>query len=251
MKKYFLSFFVIFFKFNIFTGNAVKPKYGPEFRPRAIPLYKSYEFFSKNRINQDMFWALISYYIPQHNQYSCSSAVTATVLNAARSILDRHSDEKVITEADLLEKVDLENWKENVSEFGKVDQKGLTLDSFQKVIKKSFEIYGFPQVKIHTVIVKDTTEKTKSDLIQELNKLSLKHFIIANFDQSIYTDDAVVGHYASIGSYDQESGRVLILDPDRTFYEPYWVSIDTFVLGMATQNPYDHKYRGYMIVDLN
>jgi hypothetical protein len=41
---------------------------------------------------------------------------------------------------------------------------------------------------------------------------------------------------------------VLILDPDRQWYEPYWISVDTLLAGMATKDSGGTAYRGLVRV---
>jgi hypothetical protein len=40
------------------------------------------------------------------------------------------------------------------------------------------------------------------------------------------------------------------MDPDRTWYEPYWVSEETFIAGMNTQDKESGKTRGMLWVKL-
>jgi hypothetical protein len=80
------------------------------------------------------------------------------------------------------------------------------------------------------------------------NEESDQDFLIANFLQSSLTGDpeGSVGHFAPVAAYDARLGRVLILDPDRQWYEPYWVSDQTLLAGMATKDPQAKRARGYL-----
>ncbi len=73
---------------------------------------------------------------------------------------------------------------------------------------------------------------------------------MVNFLQSELTGDpeGKVGHVAVVGAYDEKNSRVLILDPDREYYEPYWVSVDTLLKGMNTQDKDSNRNRGYIVV---
>jgi hypothetical protein len=55
---------------------------------------------------------------------------------------------------------------------------------------------------------------------------------------------------APIAAYDQKNSRVLVLDPDREWYEPYWVSEDSLLTGMATEDTTAHAFRGYIKIQL-
>jgi hypothetical protein len=82
------------------------------------------------------------------------------------------------------------------------------------------------------------------------NEQSRKNFILVNFNQQAFTDDADAGHIASVGAYDSTQRRVLILDPDRHYYEPYWVGIETLVTGLNTVDKSTQKPRGYLWIEL-
>jgi hypothetical protein len=74
--------------------------------------------------------------------------------------------------------------------------------------------------------------------------------LISNFNQKVFTDDSEVGHFAPVGAFDPEKSRVLILDPDREYYEPYWVSVNDFIDGMNTKDSSGDQYRGYLSITL-
>ena len=51
---------------------------------------------------------------------------------------------------------------------------------------------------------------------------------------------------APIAAYDAKMHRVLVMDPDREWYEPYWVSDQRLLEAMATIDPETSKPRGYV-----
>ena len=71
-----------------------------------------------------------------------------------------------------------------------------------------------------------------------------------NFLQSEFTGDpeGSIGHIAPVAAYDENKKQVLILDPDRDYYEPYWVSDEQALKGMATLDKGAGKYRGYLVI---
>ena len=83
------------------------------------------------------------------------------------------------------------------------------------------------------------------------NEKSPNDFIVANFNQKVFTVDTDAGHIAPVGAYDAEKRRVLILDPDREWYEPYWVSEERFIEGMNTKDSENNQFRGYLVIQLN
>lgn len=230
-----------------------KPKYGPKEAPRAQPLVFSPSYFQSKKHPAPDFWSLIGFYVPQMNEFSCSAASVAMVLNAARAKLPKTSEDAVITQPALLEKVAVEQWKQRLSAEGAGGEHGTSLPRLGKITEAAFKAYGFPNVTVKVVHVENTSAETKRELVKALvqNEKSSKDFIIANFNQQAYTDDADAGHIAPVGAYDAEKDRVLVLDPDREYYEPYWISTETFLAGMATKDKGSSLNRGYLVIQLN
>jgi hypothetical protein len=74
--------------------------------------------------------------------------------------------------------------------------------------------------------------------------------MLVNFLQSVATGDpqGAIGHIAPVGAYDAKTQRVLLLDPDRQWYEPYWVPDKLLLLAMATTDKTSARGRGYVWV---
>ena len=53
-----------------------------------------------------------------------------------------------------------------------------------------------------------------------------------------------VGHFAPVGAFDGK--RVLVFDPDREWYEPYWVPEDVFYDGVTDSKADSVKSGGYI-----
>jgi hypothetical protein len=47
-----------------------------------------------------------------------------------------------------------------------------------------------------------------------------------------------------------EKDQVLVLDPDRDYYEPYWVSVVQLGAAMTTKDSGGNTFRGYVSVKL-
>jgi hypothetical protein len=257
MKIFFKRSFIYFLMASSLSGVSAtfgqesKPKYGPNASPKALPLFHSREYFqSKDHPSPD-FWALIGYYVPQQNDYSCSAASVSMILNAARARLHKTSEDALVTQKTLLEKIQVENWAQRLSAEGWKGSHGTSLDELARVTEASFKAFGFPQVKVKTVHVDRSSAEMKSRLVKDLieNEASATNFILANFNQRSYTDDSDAGHIAPVAAYDSQKGRVLVLDPDRQWYEPYWVSVDVFLKGLATKDSGGKAYRGYLLID--
>lgn len=129
---------------------------------------------------------------------------------------------------------------------------GVTLDQLSILMAKSLEAYGVHNFTIEVVHLKNVSKKNESILHQALvqNEKTGKTFMMANFNQKFFTGSVSIGHFAPIGAYDSQTKQVLIMDPDRRFYEPYWVSEKLFLESMATVDDEAGNYRGYLLVKL-
>ncbi|MBU6154761.1 MAG: hypothetical protein KGP28_10705 [Bdellovibrionales bacterium] len=217
------------------------PKYGPP----ATRLYHSRDFVKKHPAPD--FWSLFPYYIAQQDARSCSVAAAAMILNGARAKRNLDASEELITQKGLLARVNLASWNQGVGDGGR----GIALDEYGPLLEASFKSYGFKNPIILTRHA-DGGSEFRKDLLEELleNEKSADGFIIANYLQSEFTGDpeGAVGHYAPVAAFDSKSKKVLILDPDRQYYEPYWVSLETFIKGMNTLDSGQKKSRGYLLI---
>jgi hypothetical protein len=228
-----------------------KPKYGPAGNPKATPLHQSNDYF--RRAKAPDYWALAGYYVPQFNGHSCSVASMTMVLNAARAPLPKTSDDKLLTQEALLDQANTEHWKDRVSKDGHNGNYGTSLDVLGKIALNAFKSLGFPRATVEVIHIdgvnKQTIAKVRRHLVE--NEKSTKDFILANFNQASYTDDADVGHIAPVAAFDAKKDRILVMDPDREWYEPYWVSLETFVAGLATRDPGAKMNRGLVVIRLH
>lgn len=217
------------------------PKYGKN----CVPLSKMHDYFQKN--NSPVFWKIIPYYVAQEDIRSCSVASTAAVVNALRSDLNLDSSEELASHQSLLERVPVsdDKWKLGVKESGK----GITLDLLAEILPLAFDAFGIKNIKVRKVHFDGSKV---SELISDLNALenSAGCFIIANFSQCVLNGDpqACGGHFSPIGGYDSSNRRILILDVDRHWYEPYWVSFEKFSESLSTEDTDTQNHRGYIFV---
>ncbi len=219
-----------------------KPKYGPE----AIVLSKSHDYMRRSAAPD--YWAISPYYVPQQDERACSLAVVTMLLNAAKKDQKFTSDDELVTQKNLLAKVKNEVWHKGLGEGGH----GVSLDELKTIVEESFGAHGFKDVKVEAVHTNDTSKATKDKLHKVLveNEKSDHDFVLINFIQGVYTGDADAGHYAPIAAYDAKNKRALVMDPDRQWYEPYWVSEETLLKGMVTQDKTAQKNRGYLWIKL-
>jgi hypothetical protein len=168
------------------------------------------------------------------------------VLNAAKNAgAVVSSDEEMITQDAVLRKTADGDWVKITAAQGA----GLTLDQFGHLIETAFKAFGFKVVSAEVYHAQKSDEfrkKLHAALIE--NELSNHDFIIADFNQSSFVGDVEVDHVAPVGAFDAVKDRVLIMDPDRQWYAPYWVSESTFLDGMATADKITGMSRGFIWV---
>jgi hypothetical protein len=226
---------------SIATFAAPTPKYGAQ----ATRLVDQHVYLEKNPAPD--YWALSGFYVPQQTGSACSIASVTMTVNAARSSQKLLASDAVVTQTALLARVKDPKWTQAVGNHGH----GVTLDSLAPLVKKSFEAYEHKNVTVKTIHA-DGSKNTKDEIIALLkkNEGNSKDFILANFLQSEFTGDPEgrVGHIAPVAAFDESNQRVLIFDPDRDYYEPYWVSVDTFMRGVETRDETAKQSRGIVYV---
>jgi hypothetical protein len=141
----------------------------------------------------------------------------------------------------LLDDVKAAHWKERVTADGWEGRKGLTLGELEEVVLDTFKTYG---IKGWTVTRRSFTEATPGALgelraILEANEASADDFVIVHFLQDKLTNDpgGPYPHISPVGAYDAASGRALVLDVDREYYGPYWVSAERLLASLCAATP--------------
>jgi len=203
------------------------PKYAPENAPLAIPLKKKPAFIRSAPAPD--FWALLPYYEGMRGPHSASAASAATVLNALRQDARYSSADELITEDSLLKATAAHGWAERLAGEKPV---GVDLKAFGALFEASLSTFGV-RAAVRTIPVSGDAAAVRKLLVD--NERSDKDFLIALYKQSEFTGDpeGAVGVYAPVGAFDAARDAVLILETDRKWYEPYWVSLETFVKAMS------------------
>ena len=220
---------------------------GPKFGPTAMRLHADHSYLAKNKALD--FWALSPYYLPQQDGRSCSVASVAMVLNAARANESLTAADELVTQKNVLKKLNLDFWTKGVGDAGH----GVTLDQLGQILTEGAKAYGYPHstvTVVHADASSDFAKKLHEILVK--NEASDQNFIVANFLQSEFTGDpeGAVGHIAPVAAYDAQKKSVLVMDPDREYYEPYWVSEATFIKGLNTLDKESSKTRGIVWLEL-
>jgi hypothetical protein len=221
-----------------FTSQAnAKPKYAST----TATLSNDRSYFSKG--NQSDFWRLIPYYVHQQTDSACSIATATIVFNGMKSKLGLTSDDELLSQDLVLKLSGNKTWARSVGKLGH----GVELAKLGEYMEQAGLKVTGSKVSVQTIYGSDLNLVQLEKLLIE-NEKNEDDFILANFLQSAFTDDADVGHISPVGAYDKSKKRVLVLDTDRKWYEPYWVSLETFLKGIQTKDKASGKSRGLVII---
>ena len=205
------------------------PKYGPN----AVPLSRrtNLEYFQKNPAPD--FWALMPYYTGQKLGQQCSAATFTMVLNAARVGRELSSGDPLVTLDSLLEKYTDDRYRSAMTASLRNPHIVTAADVHSRrlaevltiALKKIGVATPATQVEYRLVDRKDLP-KSRQTFHESLvtNEKSADDFlIVSSFYQGVLTGDPEGGsHVAVVGAYDATRKLVLLMDPDREWYEPYW-----------------------------
>lgn len=216
-----------------------KPKYAPVAGASAVPLSADNAYFRGAAPAYD-YWALASFYVPQRNGSSCSSASAAMALNALLNARRARGDEEEnVTEAALVEKVKGFDWKGLASEEGSSGRRGLTLDQLAAGLKEALAAYGAADVKVSSRAVTEASAAALESFRRALssNERGPDDVVLVHFVQDAVTGAAggPYAHISPIGAYDEKTRRALVFDVDRQWYEPYWASDERLFKAMAVK----------------
>ena len=242
----------------------------PKYVATTTPISRDHSYFQRSAAPD--YWALSPYYAHQQTGSACSIASVTMIVNAALSSRDLDSETPLATQDSVLTRTGDLNWNVAVGgiqseSFGERISRstrylfkngpsfiqGVTLDQLGNLTEKALRAHGFAEVKVEVVHAEDQSEIMKQKLRQTLieNEKTSSDFLLINFTQGTYTGDEGAGHISPVGAYDSEKKRVLVMDVDRKWYEPYWVSEETLLQGMATQDKTSMKNRGWVRIRLN
>jgi hypothetical protein len=217
---------LIFFVTSAFAG----PKYGPN----AVPLTANSdrEYFAKNEAPD--YWALSSFYLPQPTDRSCSATTFAMVLNGLRSKQDLTAKDELVTVQSLIDKYSDDRYKNAMngsitsalSSLNHSDVANTRLVEVLKTAMNKLKLTTPSSVVENHVIDEKNLPKSRKEFHDMLvkNEKSADDFIILSFVQGMLTGDpdGMIAHIAPVGAYDEKKHLVLVLDPDRQWYGPYW-----------------------------
>ncbi|MBL7714703.1 MAG: hypothetical protein JNL01_04490 [Bdellovibrionales bacterium] len=243
---------------SLFVGVALAAatpaKKYPEGRATPFSKTASLGLASETLSNGAPFWEMIPFHSMQKTGASCSSASATIVLNALRGSADLTKDDELFTEESLLKCTRNKDWNIRVG----IDTKsvlsgvrGTPLDLFAKYLLQSLN-HCLPKKKWTVTANRPKAVQGTEGMDQFREALAAfqtgKVKIIANFDQGKIFQDQAVGHLSPVGAYDAKTDRVLILDTDRKWYEPYWVPVSVLWEAMQTEDSEKKQLRGYVVI---
>lgn len=194
-----------------------------KYSPKASPLIKDHGYF--RRAAAVDFWRLMPFYVPQSNDYSCSVASIAMVLNASTKGRAGCADtEQNITQDMLLKEIRGVPLQRLVSEEGYHGRHGLTLDELRIAAGEAASALDV-QARVEAFSFQNRPLEEFREILRS-NEENPADILLAHFVQDDLTGarGGPYAHISPIGAYDSVTRRVLILDVDRGWYSPYWVS---------------------------
>jgi hypothetical protein len=194
------------------------------------------------------YWSLSAFHIGQFTDTCCSLATAVMLVNAARGSGHLHAGDKLVTQQDLLAAVNDEGWTFHCTD---PQGNGASLQEMAPIMKRAYAHYGMPGARVEMVQVTDATAASPA-FRQALAAMesSAAVQIALNFDAAPVYGQADYGHFSPAASYDAARDRLLVLDVDRGWHEPYWVPVDIMLTALASMSRKDGSPRGYLKVTL-
>lgn len=225
------------------ASSAVGPQ-PPKYPAHALPLSREHAFLQ--RAPAPDFWALAPHYVGQAGDSACSAASLTMLVNAARHARPLDTETPLVSQTLLRERVASASWERGLAPNGE----GVTLEQLGVLAEQSLRAFGLEPLRVQVTHVPDTSPDALARwrAVLHENESSTRDWLFVNFLASTYVGVGDYGHIAPIGAYDEPNQRLLVMDPDRTWYEPYWIPDDIALAGMATRDPVSGAPRGYLLV---
>lgn len=230
------------------AGHALTPKY----KPGTVPLAQENDYFRDAKNTSADYWALAAFYVPQPNGYSCSAASAEmafnALLNARRNRLDT---ERNTTLAQLTEQPHSFDWQKLTSATGLDGRHGVTLAQLATALRESLAALKAGTFTVTAVEISSANAETVAAFRRALteNETNPDNIMLLHFSQDIVTgaEGGPYPHVSPVGAHNATTNRVLIMDVDRQWYEPYWCPAETIVKAMAVKTA-AFGYGGYVTI---
>jgi hypothetical protein len=194
------------------------------------------------------YWALSAYHVGQFTDTCCSLATAVMLVNAARGSAHLRGGAKLATHEDLMAAVDDANWTFHCTD---PQGNGASLREMAPILERAYAHYGVAGARVEMVQVIDAVAQAdgfRAALAAMERSPSTQ--VALNFDGAPVYGEADYGHFSPAAAYDAARDRVLVLDVDRGWHEPYWVPVDIMLSALATKSRKDGSPRGYLRVTL-
>jgi hypothetical protein len=228
------------------TSSQLDTPNAPKYAAFSVPLSRDSAYL--RRAAAPDFWAFAPYYEGQQDETSCSLASLTMLVNAARRDTPLGSADPLVTQPLLRQRVSSAVWEKGLARGGP----GVTLEQLGVLARQSLLAFGVVPRMVQVTHIPAATREALQELRRALgaSEASGADFMFVNFLARAYVGVGDYGHIAPVGAYDGEAQRVLILDPDRSWYEPYWIPDEIALSGMATPDAVTGEPRGYLYVAL-
>ena len=224
------------------AADAVPPKYAP-----WLTLLRDDPSHIR-RSPAPSYWALAPFHIGQFTDTCCSLATAVMLVNAARGSGHLRAGDKLVTQPDLLAAVGDPDWT-----FGCTDPEGhgASLREMAPLMERAYAASGVAGARVEKVALTDAAAAA-DDFRRDLAAIerSATTQIALNFAGAPVYGQADYGHFSPAAAFDAARDRLLVLDVDRGWYEPYWVPVDVMLAALATSSRKDGTPRGYLRIKL-
>lgn len=216
---------------------AAEPKYGPAGDPVAVPISQDHAYLSSSSGAASDYWRLSPFYVPQFNEFACSAASVVAAFNALLPQSRRTDSDRNLTQAALLADPVNADWRDLLSPAGLKGRHGVALEQLETFLKRNLQPRGCRGCTVERREVSESGEATREAFRKALaagendpRDVLLVHFVQ---DELTKAPGGPFAHVSPVGAYDAGTDRVLILDVDGEWYEPYWVPRRRLVDAMA------------------
>src|SRR5688572_20372151 len=98
------------------TAPAPSAQHAPKYPPTTLPLSREHSYLQ--RAPAPDFWTLLPYYTAQRDDVSCSLASLSMLVNAARHATPLASEEPLVTQQILFQRVQSQVWRHGLQPSG-------------------------------------------------------------------------------------------------------------------------------------
>lgn len=260
MKKYNFTIGIILSQLIPLSSSLAKSVSEPlKYGSFSVPLSQDNQYF--NGHSAPDFWQLMPNYAGAKGDCGCTTILTMG-LNAFRTRIKLSSSKSLINKEDILAhiKPNGTSWQKRIS-----SGSGFNLDEVEGLFQQGLKVFDIHQNwKFTTVHASEMTDVSRKKALLDLRDLLSKNesdadsLLLINYSQGHALDSpsSPYGQFAWVGAFDQKEDKVLVLDVDREWFEPYWVPADKLYWAMNTRvdagEPVkESSYRGYVYFELN